>query len=176
MTLKHVLFIILIQFFTLSIAYSNEKQPFFDGTTLNIPIVNAPGQSGAYQSVKFKQLTDNKWQLLDYKRRVPMLGILKVELLLTEEQPIQGFLKVTWGGGACTKISSIRHELIGNTIEVFIDTIETSPDCTRQYVTSKDIIPLPLYKLKSGEYKYTVNGGFEGVFSLSSDNYLADDN
>jgi hypothetical protein len=41
---------------------------------------------------------------------------------------------------------------------------------------SKEVIPLPLYKLKSGEYKYTVNGGFEGVFSLSSDNYLADDN
>ena len=104
MTLKHVLFIILIQFFTLSTAYSNEKQPFFDGTTLNIPIVNAPGQSGAYQNVKFKQLTDNKWQLLDYKRRVPMLGILKVELLLTEEQPIQGFLKVTWGGGLVLKL------------------------------------------------------------------------
>jgi hypothetical protein len=40
--LKNIFFILVIQFFTLSIAHSNEKNPFFDGTMLKIPIVDMP--------------------------------------------------------------------------------------------------------------------------------------
>jgi hypothetical protein len=174
MTLKHIFFIIVIQFFTLSIAYSNEKKPFFDGTTLTIPTVSTPGQSGAYHDVKFKPVTNDTWKLLDYKSRVPMPGISKVELFLTNEHPIQGFLIISGGAGTCTTIRQIRHELIGNTIKVFMDSNQKfkSGFCTKDYRFFKEIIPLPLYNLKSGEYKYTVNGGFEGVFRLSRDNSL----
>jgi hypothetical protein len=34
------------------------------------------------------------------------------------------------------------------------------------------IIPLPLYGIKSGDYKYTVNGEYQGVFNVSSDNVV----
>ena len=35
-----------------------------------------------------------------------------------------------------------------------------------------EIIPLPLYGIKSGDYKYTVNGEYQGVFNVSSDNVV----
>jgi hypothetical protein len=173
--IKNIYFIIAIQFLTLGTAYSNEKIPFFDGTTLKIPVVSTPERPGSLRNVEFK-FTDGKWQLSGYKGRVPMPGIKKVEMFLTEELPIQGYLKIQGGGigSSCIHLELIRQQLVGNTFEVFIDSDPRYPisACTRDIGFFTKIIPLPLYGLKRGEYKYTVNGGFSGVFSLSSDNNL----
>jgi hypothetical protein len=42
--MKHIFFILVIQFLTLSTASSNEQNSVFDGTILNIPIVSSTEQ------------------------------------------------------------------------------------------------------------------------------------
>ncbi|SMG66663.1 hypothetical protein BMETH_677_1 [methanotrophic bacterial endosymbiont of Bathymodiolus sp.] len=121
MTMKHIFFILVIQFLTLNTASSNEQNSVFDGTILNVPIVSSTGQSEVYQDVKFKVLDSNKWELFDYKKAEPMEGIDSVDLvLLTKELPIRGFLKVRGVSPSCIAPGVIRSKLVGNTIEVFM--------------------------------------------------------
>jgi hypothetical protein len=174
--MKHIFFILVIQFLTLSTASSNEQNSVFDGTILNIPIVSSTEQPEVYQGVKFKVLDSNKWELLDYKKAEPMEGIDSVDLvLLTKELPIRGFLQVMGVSSSCIAPGVIRSKLVGNTIEVFMGEESPVPReplfcSTRNIKYFFQAIPLPLYGLKSGEYKYTLNGEYQGVFNLPSDN------
>ncbi|SCN47877.1 conserved hypothetical protein [methanotrophic endosymbiont of Bathymodiolus azoricus (Menez Gwen)] len=178
MTLKNIFLILVIQFLTLSIAHSNEKNSFFDGTMLKIPIVDTPEHSGLYQNVEFKPLADGKWEIVGYNKREKSYEIKTVNLFLTEELPIQGFLKVTGLPKDCRRYTRlIRTQLVGDTFEVFIDSKEHYPEGTFCYkriglIEFTEIIPLPLYGIKSGDYKYTVNGEYQGVFNVSSDNVV----
>lgn len=180
MTVKNIFFIIAIQFLTLSTASSNEDSPTFNGTILKIPTVDSGGKSGAYQNVEFELLTDGNWKLVRYRNRVPVFEITKVKLDLTEGFPVRGFLTIWATEGGCSKtLTQIRHKLVGNTLKIFLDSdpeyIETESDCEEERMISSyggKTIHLPLYGLKKGKYKYTVNGDFEGSFSLSRNNYM----
>ena len=107
-----------------------------------------------------------------------MPGIKKVEMFLTEELPIQGYLKIQGGGigSSCIHLELIRQQLVGNTFEVFIDSDPRYPisACTMDIGFFTKIIPLPIYGLKDGEYKYIVNDEFSGVFNLSNNNVLSE--
>ena len=186
MNLKHIFFIIIIQLLTLNtvsankeIEAANKKVGVFDGTFLTIPAVSSKKQEGAYQDVKFKLLPDGKWELLDYKDRGIVDGITDVNIVLTETWPIQGFLVVSGTHtDGCGSIKKVRHQLVGNTFIVSVDdtpvprslTEDNWPMCATMLVDFSKTISLPLYGLKSGEYKYIVNDEFSGVFKLSSDN------
>ena len=178
MTLKNISLILVIQFLTLSIAHSNEKNPLFDGTMLKIPIVDTQEHFGLYQNVAFKPLADGKWELAGYnKREKGIYEIETVNLFLTEEPPIQGFLEVTAFPRDCRMDTRlIRTQLVGDTFNVFIDSNKPYPgtsSCQKMKpLPFAEIIPLPLYGIKSGDYKYTVNGEYQGVFNVSSDNVL----
>jgi hypothetical protein len=65
-------------------------------TLKKIPIVDTQEHFGLYQNVEFKPLADGKWELAGYnKREKGIYEIETVNLFLTEEPPIQGFLEVT---------------------------------------------------------------------------------
>lgn len=179
MIIKHIFFLLVIQFLTLNTVSANEDVVFFDGTMLSIPAISSEKQDGAYQKVQFKLLADGKWELLDYMYRA-QVEIKKVSITLTETRPIQGLLTVsgTYMNG-CESIKKVRHQLVGNTFKVSVDDAPIAskpipdserPICTMNVVDFSEVISLPLYGLKSGEYKYTVNDKFSGVFNLSSDN------
>ena len=177
MTLKNIFLILVIQFFTLSIAHSDEKNPLFDGAMLKIPIVDTPEHSGLYQNVEFKSLPHGKWELVGYNKREE--GIYKIEtvnLFLTEELPIQVLLEVTAFPRDCRMDTRlIRTQLVGDTFKVFIASNKgpgTSACQKMRPLRFTEIIPLPLYGIKSGDYKYTVNGEYQGVFNVSSDNVV----
>jgi hypothetical protein len=131
MNLKHIFFIILIQFLTLNtvsadeaFVSANKEVVFFDGTILTIPAISSEKQAGAYQEVKFKLLPDGKWELLDYKTRGMVDGITDVNIYLTETFPIQGFLVVSGTHmTGCGSIKKVRHQLVGNTFIVSVDDI-----------------------------------------------------
>ena len=64
MNLKHIFFIIAIQFLTLNTVSANEafeaaneEVVFFDGTILTIPAINSEKQEGAYPRLSHKKLT-----------------------------------------------------------------------------------------------------------------------
>ena len=187
MNLKHIFFIIAIQFLTLNTVSANEafeaankEVGVFDGTILTIPAVSSKKQDGAYQDVKFKLLPDGKWELLDYKTRGMVYGITNVNISLTETFPVQGFLEVSGTHmSGCGSIEKVRHQLVGNTFIVSVDDIPypskplTNDDwlvCPSYFPSFSTTISLPLYGLKAGKYKYIVNDEFSGVFELSSDN------
>ena len=189
MNLKHIFFIIAIQFLTLNTVSANEEFQaankevgVFDGTILTIPAVNSKKQEGAYQDVKFKLLPDGKWELLDYKTRGMVDGITDVNIYLTETVPVQGFLVVSGTHmSGCGSIKKVRHQLVGNTFIVSVDdmpypneplTRDNWPMCTMGLVNFSKTISLPLFGLKSGEYKYIVNDKFSGVFNVSSDKQI----
>jgi hypothetical protein len=104
-----------------------------------------------------------------------MPGIKKVEMFLTEELPIQGYLKIQGGGigSSCIHLELIRQQLVGNTFEVFIDSDPRYPisACTRDIGFFTKIIPLPLYRLpgRSGVLTtgiFRVVPSKNGIFSL----------
>ena len=189
MNLKHIFFIIAIQFLTLNTVSAseafeaaNKEVVFFDGTILTIPAISLKKQEGAYQDVKFKLLPDGKWELLDYKTRGMVDGITDVNIYLTETVPVQGFLVVSGTHmSGCGSIKKVRHQLVGNTFIVSVDdmpypneplTRDNWPMCTMGLVNFSKTISLPLFGLKSGEYKYIVNDKFSGVFNVSSDKQI----
>jgi len=45
-------------------------------------------------------------------------------------------------------------------------------DCGFEFGPFTQIIPLPVYSLKKGEYEYSVNGRYTGTFKLAENNKL----
>lgn len=179
MIIKNIFFIIAIKFLILSTASSNEEVPIFNGDTLRIPMVDSSEKSGAFQDVMFKFNEQGGWLLLDYKVGKEIQKIEEVEMIQTKTLPIQVFLKVSgFFSNGCQNIGKIRHKLVENNFEVFIyyENDEKFPPeeftCTAAIAPFSKVIPLPVYALKEGAYRYTVNGDFTGIFDLTSDNEL----
>jgi len=179
MTRKKIFFIIVIEFLILSTASSNEETPIFNGDTLRIPAVDSSEKSVEFQDVMFKFNEQGEWLLLDYKVGKEIQKIEEVEIIQTETFPIQIFLKVSgFFSNGCQNIGQIRHKLVENNFEVFIyyENDEKFPPeeftCTAAVAPFSKVIPLPVYSLKEGRYRYTVNSDFSGVFDLANDNGL----
>jgi hypothetical protein len=181
MTIKIFLYIITIEFLILSTASSNEEIPIFNGDTLRIPAVDSLEKSGEFQDVIFKFNEQGEWLLLDYKvgKEIHVQEIENVELIKTETFPIQVFLKISGNfTSGCQKVGKIKHKQIENNFNVVIyydnDEKFSSGEftCTAGFVPFTRVIPLPVYSLKEGEYQYTVNSDFTGIFNLGSDNEL----
>lgn len=182
--IKKIFFIIAIQSLILSTAYS-EETPFFNGDTLIIPVIDTLKKSGEFQDVMFKFNDQGEWLLSDYKigKEIGQEGnfevIKNVEIIKTETFPIQIFLRVSGVfPSGCESFGRIKHKLIENNFNVAIyydiDERHSTGEmaCTQALVPFTRIIPLPVYGLQKGAYRYTVNGDFTGVFDLSSDNEL----
>jgi hypothetical protein len=74
-------------------ASSKEKSPIFDGNTLKIPMIDSPGNLGAYQDVEFKLNDEGEWKLSNYAIKVKLRSIDKVEIIKTPSFPTQVFFK-----------------------------------------------------------------------------------
>lgn len=147
---------------------------------LSIPSVNYSGIPGFYQNANFEYTPSRQtWQLVGYKIGVPIQPIQTVELIKTQDVPVQIFLKVTGAfSNGCPQVGSAAVAFNNNKFDVYLYYTDESihpPEpvaCTQLVVPFTKVIPLPAYSLPAGQYDYNFNGKFTGSFTLNADNKL----
>lgn len=158
-------------------AFSSDT-PTFQDELLSIPIVNTPTQVGQYQAVTFEFTTQDGRQLLGFKEvDTQGLGLEAmtdaVELDNTDAVPVQKLLRITgYYSGPCANIGQINHRLVGNQFEIVMNSTratDTVIACAAVIAPIRKTIPLPVYGLSAGTYAYSINGGNNGTFELTTD-------
>ena len=147
-----------------------------DSYTLKLPFVDFNGIPGQYQDVKIEYLPQaGTWRLSGYKRLEPFRSISTVDVIVTDEIPAQVFLDIrgTRSNG-CGAPGQAGISQSGNAFTVFLFYQYVLPDCigTDDFVYIRKIVPLDVYGLPAGSYTWTLNGKFEGSFTLPSDNVI----
>ena len=185
MDLVKCFFMIAVGLFLVNTACAGDT-PVYDNGILTIPAVDSVEQLGFYQDAEFRLMEDGRWELLEARTGsliTPMAtegfeGIADVEIVKTDSFPVQIFLKLSGQfSSGCGAVGTIGYNLENNHFNVFVyyayyDATEIT--CTQAIVSFEEIIPLPVYSLPAGEYSYSVNDAFTGVFALERDNELAD--
>ncbi len=153
------------------------NSPTFQDGILLLPSVNSLKKSGEYQNVQFKLTAQGEWQLLDFVIPQELQHIDQVEIIKTDSFPIQIFLKIIGNfRDGCQKMGQIGYQVLENKFDIWMYSTmdEKFPSnefaCTQGFVPFTHIIPLPIYALNKGEYRYSVNGLHTGMFELAEDN------
>jgi hypothetical protein len=153
---------------------------------LMLPYIDYGNVPGLYQNAIIQYSPQDKsWRLARYNkgRLLDERHISKIEVIKTQERPIQVFLKISGRFPmGCGAGDNPRHRLVGNTFEVSMfdnrsDYFEPAPAamhaaCIAVEVPFEKVIALPVFNLEAGEYRYLVNGKLEGTFTLAADNVL----
>ena len=156
--------------------------PAYQDGILTIPRVDTPDHAGNYLNATFKYIGQDTWELRDFKtaNEYPLqkAPIEQVEILITDSFPVQVFLKIqgTFTSG-CSDLGQINQRLINNLFEVtvhaeFPDLPLGTYACTANIRLFEKVIPLPVYDLSAGSYKYSINGDYAGTFTLNKHNRL----
>jgi len=182
--LRIFLKVIAIAFLLVNSAFSENapiiEHPIYRDGILTIPRVDTDGQAGNFQNATFQfDSATGTWRLLDFRETIitPGQGIVpdKVGAIITGSSPIQVFIKVSGQfSNGCEQFGQINQQLKDNKFEItmHLAPIPTDTVCTQSLVPYEKIIPLQVYDLPAGTYKYSVNGEHTGTFSLTSDNKL----
>ncbi len=158
--------------------------PSYQNGVLTIPSIDTAAQVGQYQDATFKFMSDGTWTLLTFNElnnsKLRLAPIDKVEVITTPSFPVQVLLKVTAGyDSSCGSLGPIHQRFANNKFDVVINSIYANyPNpinfmCIRNTPFIKTI-PLPVYGLAAGKYKYAVNGQI-GSFTIAADNKLPGD-
>ncbi len=181
-TLKAVFIVALLSMVNLSVhadlsANVTDNNPTFQNGILLLPSVDSLKRGGQYQNVKFKLTEQGEWQLLDFVITKELQYLDQVEVIKTDSFPIQVFLKVTGHfTSGCQVMGQISYRLLEQRFDIWMYPTgdEKFPPseftCTLGFVPFTHIIPLPVYALDKGEYKYRVNGRYTGTFNLAKNN------
>ncbi|MCK5524476.1 MAG: hypothetical protein KAI83_15205 [Thiomargarita sp.] len=159
-----------------NVSVTNSNPTFQDGI-LSLPFVDSLERGGEYQNVKFKLTKEGEWQLLNFVIPKELQYIDKVEVIKTDSFPIQVFLRVVGHfTSGCQEMGKMSCKLLGNKFDIWMYSTQDEKfstgefTCTQGFVPFTHIISLPIYSLKEGEYKYSVNGRYTGTFNLAEDN------
>lgn len=150
--------------------------PVYKQNTLTIPTVAFEDHPAAYQNVSLVQTEQGRWQLSQAEEALLIEEIDAVELVRTDDFPVQVFLKVSGSFlNGCEGVGPVFPELSGNEMKVsayyaWYDRAVTS--CIQMLTPYEHVIALPVYGLDAGEYHYTLNDRFTGRFTLEQDNRL----
>ncbi len=146
---------------------------------LTIPSVDYTGIPGFYQKARIEYLPQTQtWKLAAYVKGVPIPEVNNVELIKTQDVPVQVFLKVSgYLANGCSQVGSTGMAFTNNKFDVYLyykDENIPPPGilCTQSLVPFSKTIPLPVYSLLAGTYTYNFNGKFSGGFTLVVDNKL----
>ncbi len=183
-TLKAVFIVALLSMVNLSVhadlsANVTDNNPTFQNGILLLPSVDSLKRGGQYQNVKFKLTEQGEWQLLDFVITKELQYLDQVEVIKTDSFPIQVFLKVTGHfSNGCQKMGQISYRLLEQRFDIWMySTYADEEFSTSEYTCTAAlsplftyIIPLPVYTLEKGEYKYSVNGRYTGTFNLAKNN------
>ncbi|MCB1984527.1 MAG: hypothetical protein H6936_12620 [Burkholderiales bacterium] len=148
-----------------------------DGTLI-LPRVDVSGQVGRYQDVEFQfdpQL--NAWILNKHHSRAVMpqtnrvLGVLPQVIALNRSVPSTVLLHIE-GEHTCSRIGQINQRRVGDLFEIQIteDPLHPTEICDQKTRIFRRVIQLDVFRLKAGEYQYSINHGeATGSFTLPFD-------
>ncbi len=147
---------------------------------LSVPSVEYGGIPGFYQKGRIEYSPEGQtWKLAGYVAGVPIQQVNTVELVKTQDMPVQVFLKVSGAfPNGCLQVGEAGVSVTGNKFNVYLyytdESIHPSAprDCAAVVVPYVKVILLPVYGLPAGSYEYSLNGKFSGSFTLSADNIL----
>jgi len=146
--------------------------------TLTIPRVDVPGQTGRYQDVIFQfdpQL--NAWILKEHNSREIMQETDRTLVVVPEVTALNPAVPSTvslhvFGEYTCSRIGQINQRRIGDLFEIQIteDPLQPTEICDQKIRIFMRVIQLDVFRLKAGEYQYSVNNGERiGSFTLPFD-------
>ncbi|EDN68837.1 conserved hypothetical protein [Beggiatoa sp. PS] len=141
--------------------------------------MDSPEKGGAYQNVRFQLTEQGEWQLLDFVITKELQYLDQIEVIKTDSFPTQIFLKVTGNfTTGCQEMGSISYRLLEQRFDIWMystqdeNFLAVSSVADKVFSAFTQIIPLPVYSLKKGEYEYSINGRYTGSFNLAEDNKL----
>lgn len=155
---------------------NNPQLTLTDSYTLKLPSVDFNELPGQYQDVRIEYLPQTgTWRLAGFRHLSPFRVIESVGAIVTSEVPAQVFLEVrgkTYGG--CNQPGSAGTKLSDRAFTVYLYSQYVHPDCigTTDVRDVRKVVPLEVYGLLAGTYTWTLNGQFEGSFTLPVDNVL----
>lgn len=159
------------------------ENPLYSANTsrLTIDAVDTENQPGIFQDVVIEFARDDLWRLVNMREGTLLPHIEKVDVVQTSSHPVQIFLRIEGQfPSGCGAIGEISQRQIGTkfTVSVYYknDAWLQNPElvvCTLAIVPFSHVIPLHTYGLQAGSYQYELNNKFSGMFSLQSDNTLA---
>lgn len=157
----------------------NAELSLSDAYMLKVPDVDYQGKPGFYQQAIFKSQPGGDWKLQSFDTALPLRSISKVDVTTTNEVPAQVLLTLTGGIGGCETLGDAVTGRNGNAFTVYAyyssAYLHLPPDiaCVAAVWAFQKVVPLPVYGLKAGTYSYSVNGKFNGTFTLNTDNVIA---
>lgn len=154
----------------------NRRTPHYNNESLKVPVVDTDAQSGLFQDGEFVfDASINAWRLINFRVTPIIEGLIKnVELIKTNTNPVQVFLKISSPDISCNVPGKIGMRRTGNRFNVSAGFTPSPPNivCATVIMPFDETVQLPVFGLPAGIYEYNVNGEFVGSFELIEVNTL----
>lgn len=147
--------------------------------TLSIPSIDMearmpPGQlsarHGGYHDVLLEFVQGDLWRLKQFTPATEIPGVKKARVVKTDSLPVQVFIEVEGSFGSPCARPQLERRLVGDTFHISIQ--EERPSFLMACITVEArfswIVPLEVYGLPAGEYKYAVNRGIGPIIHTDS--------
>jgi len=157
--------------------------PNFENGVLTIPRVDTPNQVGIYQDAKFQFDQQLEAWILQQVNSLPNLPfnpiISSVDVFVYDGAPLEQVFLVVTGRlpSTCLKIGQINIRKKADLFEVQVSVISPPPGtlCPGEIEEFVRVIQLDVHRLSTGDYRYSINGGNFGTFTLTRDNIFANE-
>lgn len=161
---------------------------YHDSGTLSIPSVDALGQPGLYRKFFLQYDSDIDAYKLMRVDAVPLTEdiVKQIDLVVTDEKPIQVFLKASVYFSYSCGNALIVDQTVGKYLDrpqyrlhfevtvAFYNFLNLEAPCVTDDKLCAFILPLKVYGLSTGVYEYVVNGTHTETFELKSQNVVSD--
>lgn len=165
------------------------RNPLFYEGTLSIDTVDTPHQQGAYRSVLLSYEPEiNAFKLIRVdESRVTEDLVEQVDLIMTKEQPIQAFLNLSGPfNPICGYLPVINQNKVTYadrpeyrlefeiSVRFYLQPLNRDEEtsCSTEEKRYTFALPLSVYGLLPGNYKYIVNGIHTGTFEIKNVNVV----
>ena len=163
-------------------ASSNAVLSYDGAYRLHVPQVDIEGSPGAFQDAVFEKFPNElNWRLLSVEQPNPLvIGIRVVELVLTDELPVQALVRVEGIISMCREVGNVAVSTRDNSFSLYLYYAPRVPPapgvdpsmCMDGMEAFEKTAPLPVYGLAADTYTYSVNGERQHAFTLNQDNIL----
>jgi hypothetical protein len=160
---------------------AHAQNPFYfpETGTMSIPSIDMearmpPGQLsaryGGYHDVLLEFVQGDLWRLKKFTPATEIPGVKKARVVKTDAFPVQVFVEVEGSFGNPCARPQLERRRIGNTFYISIQEERPSPlmACITVEAPFSWIVPLEVYGLPAGDYKYVVNRGLGPILYTDS--------
>lgn len=136
-----------------------------ESATLSIPSIDVTQGQNGYHHALLEFAGDDLWRLKQVTSASELRSVYEVRVIEADTFPVQVFLEVDGVVGyTCSKLH-IEKRLVDDTFHVSIQQERSVPGaaCIALAANFSWIVPLDVYGLSAGEYRYVVNHGLGPV-------------